>query len=201
MSSLKEEGSIKATTADKSPAAPSKNPAAAGIDFTEVYSLLTKHQQSSNSLFVPLNDPTLNQILDLLTVQGIEKLACKRWDDMTSRIGSATFKGSDDKEEKEEPTEQEKWISLQRTPYKKYEELHKLESEAADDDDLQESSNCVPNHLTPERFGKLRNAGVAMNKWEMRLMELKKYHEERGNCDVPIEYPGVRFLCLLSGCF
>jgi hypothetical protein len=63
-----------------------------------------------------------------------------------------------------------------------------------DDDNEQddESLNRLPNHLTPERFDRLRYVGVAMNKWEMRLMELKRYYEERGNCEVPIQYPGVR---------
>lgn len=202
---LKEEDSSGggSSTPDKKPAAPENT--SAGVDFSEVYSLLTKHQQSSNSLLVPIDDPTLNQILDVLTVQGIEKLARRRWEDMASRFGgeSVVNKTSekDTPDEEEGPSEEEKWLSLQQTPYKKYEELHKLEVEGMDDDDFQESSKTTPNHLTPERVGILRKAGVAMNKWEIRLRELKRYHKERGNCEVPIEYPGVSSMDYCRLCF
>jgi hypothetical protein len=166
---------------------------AAGVDFSEVYSLLTKHQQSSNSLVLPLNDPAFNRILDLLTVQGIERLANKRWEHMARKIQSSTptinatneQSEDDEKEEEAEESEETKWLALQRASYKKYEV-------EGDNDERDDESNRLPNHLTPERFDRLRNVGVAMNKWEMRLMELKRYYEERGDCEVPIQYPGVR---------
>jgi hypothetical protein len=184
-----------------------KSTAAAGVDFSEVYSLLTKHQQSSNSLVLPLNDPTFNHILDLLTVQGIEKLADRRWEQMAGKIQNAHTASSSapaihrTDEQKEDNTaevsEELKWLELQRASYQKYEELHKLDSKTVDEDDFvqeDDSSNMPPNHLTAERYDRLRNVGVAMNKWELRLLELKRYYEERGDCDVPIQHPGVSFM-------
>lgn len=184
-----------------------KSTAAAGVDFSEVYSLLTKHQQSSNSLVLPLNDPTFNHILDLLTVQGIEKLADRRWEQMAGKIQNAHTASSSapaihrTDEQKEDNTaevsEELKWLELQRASYQKYEELHKLDLKTVDEDDLvqeDDSSNMPPNHLTAERYDRLRNVGVAMNKWELRLLELKRYYEERGDCDVPIQHPGVSFM-------
>jgi hypothetical protein len=63
-------------------------------------------------------------------------------------------------------------------------------------------SNPSPTHLTPMRYARLKNAGVAMNKWEKRLLELRQFYAEKGHCNVPIDYPEVSTDCSYNGfCF
>ena len=166
-----------------------------GVDFTQVYTLLTQHQQSNGSLIVPPNHPVLNKILDVLTAQGFEKLADERWNDMTNKVhNTPNVKEGGDEESKE-------WLQLQRDPYIKYEEMHKLDFNSDDNNEENGKSNNLPNPLSKERFDKLRNAGVAMNKWEQRLNELRQYYEEKGDCDVPVNHPGVSFPISSVTCF
>lgn len=43
--------------------------------------------------------------------------------------------------------------------------------------------------MTAERYEKLKNIGITINRWEKRLVELKSYRAEFGHCDVPIDHP------------
>jgi hypothetical protein len=170
-----------------SPNPPPKLTTTAGIDFSQIQTLLTQHQQSNASLVLPPNHPTFHRILDLLTVQGIENLASRRWNSMVQRV-----------EIHENDEDTQKWLELQRGPYLKYESKHKLLDEGDDDESDDENKDVLPNPIDEERYERLRNTGVAMNKWEKRLMELKRYYEERGNCDVPIDYPKVSGVILIT---
>ena len=106
---------------------------------------------------------------------------------MTNKVhNTPNVKEGGDEESKE-------WLQLQRDPYIKYEEMHKLDFNSDDNNEENGKSNNLPNPLSKERFDKLRNAGVAMNKWEQRLNELRQYYEEKGDCDVPVNHPGVSF--------
>ena len=82
--------------------------------------------------------------------------------------------------------ESKQWLHLQRAPYINYEEgQNTIQNE---DKDIE---GKLPNHVTPERFERLKNLGVAMNKWEQRLLELKEYYGTNGHCDVPVDHAGV----------
>lgn len=154
--------------------------AAAGFDFTEIHSLLSKYQQTSNSLVVPLDNSTFTRILDILTVQGIEKLADKRWNTMAEKMRMS-----------EGDEESKQWMQLQRAPYMNYEEGQNTAQNEEED-----TGGKLPNHLTQKRFDRLKNMGVAMNKWEQRLLELREYYGTHGNCDVPVNHHGVSLLQL-----
>ena len=54
-----------------------------------------------------------------------------------------------------------------------------------------EDGERIPS-LSTERYLKLKNVGLTVNKWEKRLMELRRHKMETGHCDVAIDYPGVR---------
>lgn len=112
---------------------------------------------------------------------------------MTNRVhNTPNVKEGGDEESKE-------WLQLQRDPYIKYEEMHKLDFDSDNGEKENDKSN-LPNPLSKERFDKLRNAGVAMNKWEQRLDELKEYYEQKGDCEVPINHPGVSTTVVLDAC-
>ena len=174
---------------------PSAQPTnAAGVDFRQVYTLLTQYQQSNSSLVIPLNNSILNSIIDILTMQGIESLASKRWNEMVARLHSVKA------EENEADDEVKNWLKSQRGLYLNYEEEHVLDTNVEEGVDTEEATESLPNPITAERFNKLRNAGVAMNKWEARLMELRRYYEENGDCDVPINYPDVSITAVECKC-
>lgn len=48
-----------------------------------------------------------------------------------------------------------------------------------------------PSPLTPERYERLRELGLTVNPWEGRLDELRGYKALHGDCDVPLDYPGL----------
>jgi len=48
-----------------------------------------------------------------------------------------------------------------------------------------------PSPLTGERYEQLRELGLTVNPWEGRLVELRAYRAQHGDCDVPIAYPGL----------
>ena len=78
---------------------------------------------------------------------------------------------------------------LQRECYRNYERQHPQPQEEQRNDEQR-----LPN-VTTERYFKLKNVGLTVNRWERRWMELKRHKLERGHCDVPIDYPGVS-LCM-----
>mmetsp|Transcript_11323 Transcript_11323/g.24134 ORF Transcript_11323/g.24134 Transcript_11323/m.24134 type:complete len:158 (+) Transcript_11323:574-1047(+) len=60
------------------------------------------------------------------------------------------------------------------------------------------SSSQSQSPLTPERFEKLRDVGLTINKWEKRLEELRAYKLAHGHCDVPIDHPGLLGVWVLN---
>lgn len=176
------------------------------IDFEEVFTLLSRHQQEHKSLTVPLNNPTLHRIIDILTANGIETLAQLRWEEMIQQVESdvAVSNATPDKRGDVSP-EGSEWLQLQRGPYRLYqEEIHEENQDAESSTEKDpEKTLCMvkkPNPLNAARYNRLRNlrnAGVVMNKWEERLLELKQFHSEKGHCDVPLDYPGVSKIIFL----
>ena len=50
--------------------------------------------------------------------------------------------------------------------------------------------------ISKERYLRLKELGLMVNKWEKRLLELQQYKMEMGHVDVPIDHPGVsRSIC------
>jgi hypothetical protein len=176
------------------------------IDFEELFTLLSRHQQQHNSLTVPLNNPTLHRIIDILTANGIEALAQHRWEEMIQQVESdvAVSTATQEKGGDISP-EGNEWLRLQRGPYRLYqEEIHEenQDAEPSTEKDTEKPLDWTkkPNPLNDARYNRLRNlrnAGVVMNKWEERLLELKQFHSEKGHCDVPLDYPGVSRLIFL----
>ncbi|KAL7485424.1 hypothetical protein ACHAW6_011015 [Cyclotella cf. meneghiniana] len=169
------------------------------IDFEEVFTLLSRHQQEHKSLTVPLNNPMLHRIIDILTANGIETLAQLRWEEMIRQVESdvAVSNATPDKRGDVSP-EGSEWLQLQRGPYRLYQEETHEENQDAESSTEKDPEKTLgwakkPNPLNAARYNRLRNlrnAGVVMNKWEERLLELKQFHSEKGHCDVPLDYPG-----------
>eukprot|EP00804_Cyclotella_cryptica_P012218 CCRYP_018213-RA/>CCRYP_018213-RA protein AED:0.35 eAED:0.35 QI:114/1/1/1/1/1/4/805/343 len=171
------------------------------IDFEEIYTLLSQHQRQHHSLTLPLDNPTLHRIIDILTANGIEALAQHRWEEMIQHVEKdvAVSAATPEKGEDGISPEGNDWLQLQRGPYRLYQEqTHEEKQETESSSKEEEPEKPIvwekkPNPLNAVRYNRLRNlrnAGVVMNKWEERLLELKQFQSEKGHCDVPMDYPG-----------
>jgi len=109
------------------------------------------------------------RIIDSITNTGLESLVTKRWEDQL--LALSTYKkrfGTCDVPLNHSTLGT--WADEQRNQYRAYEQK-------------------LPNTLTVERYEKLKNIGITINRWEKRLVELKAYRLEHGHCDVPIDHP------------
>jgi hypothetical protein len=147
------------------------------IPFTEIYSLLTTHLHSTGSLNLPPSHPTALQIMDHLTSLCLDRSMAERWDENFHKLrnhksthGNCVVENDEDLKE---------WTALQTECYRNYETSSTVH----------EGERMV--NLSRERYLKLKNVGLTVNKWERRLMELRQHKLEMGHCDVPIDYPGV----------
>jgi hypothetical protein len=112
---------------------------------------------------------TLMRIIDSITNTGLESLATKRWEDQLLALTSYKQRYGTCDVPLNHPT-LGTWAAEQRNQYRAYEKQ-------------------LPTTLTVERYEKLKNIGITINRWEKRLVELKAYRLEHGHCDVPIDHP------------
>lgn len=188
---------VKATTMDNPPPFPAAEPT---LPFTEIYSLLTSFHQSNGSLNLPLTHPTTQKIMDLLSSLGTEELMSDRWETNFNRLrtykskqGNCAIEIVTESTEDSEIEDLKEWTVLQRECYRNYEALGGATSL------LEQRGERVPG-LSVERYLKLKNVGLTVNKWEKRLLELRQFKLERGHCDVPVDHPGVSFMCVCLCC-
>ena len=109
------------------------------------------------------------RIIDSITDTTLESLATKRWEDQLLALTSYKQRYGTCDVPLNHPT-LGTWAAEQRNQYRAYEQQ-------------------LPTPLTAERYEKLKNIGITINRWEKRLVELKAYRAEHGHCDVPIDHP------------
>jgi hypothetical protein len=167
------------------------------LPFTEIYALLTSFHQSTGSLNIPITHPTTQKIMDLLSSLGMEEIMSDRWETNFKRLRTYKSKqgncavetvaeSTGNASQDSEIEDLKEWTVLQRECYRNYEALGGAS--------LEQRGERVPS-LSMERYLKLKNVGLTVNKWEKRLVELRKFKLERGHCDVPIDHPGVSLVC------
>eukprot|EP00804_Cyclotella_cryptica_P001451 CCRYP_003693-RB/>CCRYP_003693-RB protein AED:0.07 eAED:0.07 QI:443/1/1/1/1/1/5/555/509 len=166
------------------------------LSFSEIYNLLTAFHQATGSLTLPLSHPTTLRIIDILTALQFEELANHRWEcqfaalkEYKQRHGNCvveTLTGNSTHDYDETFTE---WVALQRECYRAYEEQSASHA-ASWPTEQQGLEKLHGKSLTNDRYLKLKNVGLTVNKWEKRLLELRQYQAEVGHCDVPIDHPG-----------
>ena len=115
--------------------------------------------------------------MDSITSTRLELLTAKRWDDQLVALTSYKHRYGTCEVPPTHPLGA--WATEQRNHYRNYDEQQQVG----------ESNLPSSNPLTPERYEKLKNIGITINRWEQRLSELKAYRLETGHCDVPIDHP------------
>eukprot|EP00984_Skeletonema_dohrnii_P009670 scaffold3705_cov107-Skeletonema_dohrnii-CCMP3373.AAC.1 len=140
------------------------------INFECIMAELQSWQSENNgSLAIPSSHPALMRIIDSITDTTLESLANKRWEDQLLALTSYKQRYGTCDVPLNHPT-LGTWAAEQRNQYRAYEQQ-------------------LPTPLTAERYEKLKNIGITINRWEKRLVELKAYRAEHGHCDVPIDHP------------
>eukprot|EP00574_Skeletonema_japonicum_P006645 CAMPEP_0201713680 /NCGR_PEP_ID=MMETSP0593-20130828/430_1 /ASSEMBLY_ACC=CAM_ASM_000672 /TAXON_ID=267983 /ORGANISM="Skeletonema japonicum, Strain CCMP2506" /LENGTH=508 /DNA_ID=CAMNT_0048202857 /DNA_START=84 /DNA_END=1610 /DNA_ORIENTATION=- len=131
--------------------------------------LLSWQSENNGSLAIPSSHPTLVRIMDSITNTTLEALTAKRWEDQLLALTAYKQRYGTCAVPPNHPT-LGAWTAEQRNQYRAYEQH-------------------LPNCLTQERYEKLKNVGITVNRWEKRLVELKAFRAEHGHCDVPIDHP------------
>lgn len=181
------------------PLAPTENTEAT-LPFSEIYNLLTHHHQTTGSLNLPPSHPTTLRIIDILSSLQFEKLMDERWESQFGKLKA--YKSTHGNCAVETMSQQEggtanfsQWIGLQRDCYRGYEEgqsaSHSLGDQASKDplgirpiEKTGEKRPC----LSTERYLKLKNVGLTVNKWEKRLVELRQFKADVGHCECAVQY-------------
>lgn len=169
------------------------------LPFSEIYNLLTDFHQTNGSLSLPLSHPTTLRIIDILTSLQFEELASHRWEcqfdalkEYKQNHGNCAVETLTGNSSQEYDGTFREWVALQRECYKAYEE-QSANLSASWVTEQQRQDKPHTKSLTTDRYLKLKNVGLTVNKWEKRLLELRQYKGEMGHCDVPIDHPGVSF--------
>jgi hypothetical protein len=199
------------------------------IAFDEIYAILTNHLQSNpaTALSFPPNHPTLLKIIDVLSLNGIERLIDERWECMLARVrewkehggadNSANGTGGgddshvaalttqDNNNRYDQQAELATWMNNWKEWYKEYEgemlQKNSKEQSAAGSSNNNNSTTTTAidtrNPLTKERYESLKDVGLTMSKWDRRYLELKEFKRVNGHCDVGIEVAGVSSFALV----
>mmetsp|Transcript_14493 Transcript_14493/g.23723 ORF Transcript_14493/g.23723 Transcript_14493/m.23723 type:complete len:497 (-) Transcript_14493:67-1557(-) len=139
------------------------------INLEGIMAELQNWQSENNSLAIPSSHPTLMRIVDSITNTSLESLTNKRWEDQLLALKSYKQRYGTCAVPLNHPT-LGSWTAEQLSQYRAYERQE-------------------PTPLTSERYEKLKNIGITINRWEKRLVELKAFRAEHGHCDVPIDHP------------
>ena len=159
------------------------------LPFDQIYNLLTSYHQTHNSLNLPLAHPITQSILTALSSLGIQELLQEQWEtnyqqlkQYKSAYGNCTVTVTNTTS-----PNLEEWTAIQKECCKNYElKLQQQQQQYATD--MEEKMLPM---ISKERYLRLKELGLMVNKWEKRLLELQQYKMEMGHVDVPIDHPGV----------
>ena len=164
------------------------------LPFSRIFHLLASYYQTHNSLDLPLMHPTTQSILSILSSLGIQELLQEQWETNYQQLKQYKFNYGNCTVTVTSTASQnlEQWTTMQKECCKNYE--LKLQQ--------QQYATIMEEKMLPmiskERYLKLKELGLMVNKWEKRLLELQQYKMDMGHVDVPIDHSGVR--CSIGDC-